>query len=110
MVSAYEVWTSLIGFTLLYGVLAVIAGKLFVKYAARGRRNPRKVPLGRRRGTPPRTVVLDRCDGHHESRDPVWFVLIAVLWVGYFVLEGFDFGVGMLLKHARPRRERKAGR
>ena len=28
----------------------------------------------------------------------VWFVLIAVLWVGYFVLEGFDFGVGMLLR------------
>ena len=26
----------------------------------------------------------------------VWFVLIAVLWVGYFVLEGFDFGVGIL--------------
>jgi cytochrome d ubiquinol oxidase subunit II len=27
----------------------------------------------------------------------VWFVLIAVLWVGYFALEGFDFGVGLLL-------------
>jgi cytochrome d ubiquinol oxidase subunit II len=27
----------------------------------------------------------------------VWFLLIAVLWIGYFVLEGFDFGVGMLL-------------
>jgi cytochrome d ubiquinol oxidase subunit II len=27
----------------------------------------------------------------------VWFALIAVLWVGYFCLEGFDFGVGMLL-------------
>lgn len=27
----------------------------------------------------------------------VWFVLIAVLWIGFFVLEGFDFGVGMLL-------------
>lgn len=26
----------------------------------------------------------------------VWFVLIAVLWTGYFVLEGFDFGVGAL--------------
>jgi cytochrome bd ubiquinol oxidase subunit II len=26
-----------------------------------------------------------------------WFLLIAVLWAGYFVLEGFDFGVGMLL-------------
>ena len=27
----------------------------------------------------------------------VWFTLIAVLWTGYFVLEGFDFGVGALL-------------
>ena len=27
----------------------------------------------------------------------IWFVLIAVLWIGYFVLEGFDFGVGMSL-------------
>jgi cytochrome d ubiquinol oxidase subunit II len=28
----------------------------------------------------------------------VWFALIAVLWIGYFVLEGFDFGVGALLR------------
>lgn len=27
----------------------------------------------------------------------LWFGLIAVLWIGYFVLEGFDFGVGTLL-------------
>jgi cytochrome d ubiquinol oxidase subunit II len=27
----------------------------------------------------------------------LWFILIAVLWAAYFVLEGFDFGVGMLL-------------
>ena len=26
----------------------------------------------------------------------LWFVLIAVLWIGFFVLEGFDLGVGML--------------
>jgi len=26
-----------------------------------------------------------------------WFLIIAVLWSGYFVLEGFDFGVGILL-------------
>ena len=26
-----------------------------------------------------------------------WFALIAVLWIGYFVLEGFDFGVGALM-------------
>ncbi len=27
----------------------------------------------------------------------IWVVLIAVLFVGYFFLEGFDYGVGMLL-------------
>jgi cytochrome d ubiquinol oxidase subunit II len=27
----------------------------------------------------------------------IWIILIAVLWMGYFVLEGFDFGVGILL-------------
>ncbi len=27
----------------------------------------------------------------------IWFCLIGVLWAGYFLLEGFDFGVGMLL-------------
>jgi cytochrome bd ubiquinol oxidase subunit II len=27
---------------------------------------------------------------------PFWFVLIVVLWTGFFVLEGFDLGVGML--------------
>ena len=46
-------------------------------------------------------------------RDPttlqtVWFVLICVLWIGYFVLEGFDFGVGMLMRHvARDDAERR---
>lgn len=38
----------------------------------------------------------------------VWFVLIAVLWIGYFFLEGFDFGVGVLTKLlARNRPERR---
>jgi cytochrome bd ubiquinol oxidase subunit II len=37
-----------------------------------------------------------------------WFCLIAVLWGGYFVLEGFDFGVGMLLPFV-PRDERERG-
>ncbi|MER5941287.1 cytochrome d ubiquinol oxidase subunit II [Streptomyces sp. NPDC001928] len=38
----------------------------------------------------------------------VWFVLIAVLWTGYFFLEGFDFGVGVLTKLlARNRLERR---
>ena len=35
-----------------------------------------------------------------------WFCLIAVLWGGYFLLEGFDFGVGILLPFL-PRDERE---
>jgi cytochrome bd ubiquinol oxidase subunit II len=27
---------------------------------------------------------------------PFWFSVIAILWTGFFILEGFDFGVGML--------------
>jgi cytochrome d ubiquinol oxidase subunit II len=37
----------------------------------------------------------------------IWFALIALLWIGYFVLEGFDFGVGILLPvigHDEPER------
>src|SRR5580765_5911070 len=37
-----------------------------------------------------------------------WFVLIGVLWTGYFALEGFDFGVGMLLPWV-PRNEQERG-
>jgi cytochrome d ubiquinol oxidase subunit II len=38
----------------------------------------------------------------------LWFVLIAVLWTGYFFLEGFDFGIGVLTKLlARDRAERR---
>ncbi|WP_432127803.1 cytochrome d ubiquinol oxidase subunit II [Streptomyces sp. bgisy082] len=38
----------------------------------------------------------------------VWFVLIAVLWTGYFFLEGFDFGIGILTKLlARDRPEKR---
>jgi cytochrome d ubiquinol oxidase subunit II len=36
-----------------------------------------------------------------------WFIVIALLWTGFFVLEGFDFGVGML--HAVVARD-EAGR
>ena len=38
----------------------------------------------------------------------VWFALIAILWAGYFLLEGFDFGVGILLPVlGRGNRERR---
>jgi hypothetical protein len=31
----------------------------------------------------------------------LWFVIIAVLWTGFFFLEGFDFGVGMMPANKR---------
>ncbi|MFI7060801.1 cytochrome d ubiquinol oxidase subunit II [Kribbella sp. NPDC050124] len=38
----------------------------------------------------------------------LWFVIIAILWTGFFVLEGFDFGVGMLHRFVgRTGRERR---
>ena len=27
----------------------------------------------------------------------LWFILVGVLFTGYFVLEGFDYGVGILM-------------
>jgi cytochrome bd ubiquinol oxidase subunit II len=33
----------------------------------------------------------------YEFLQTLWFMLIAILWIGFYFLEGFDFGVGMLL-------------
>ncbi|WP_336250313.1 cytochrome d ubiquinol oxidase subunit II [Stomatohabitans albus] len=33
-----------------------------------------------------------------EVLQVIWFILIAVLWTGYFFLEGFDFGVGIIFR------------
>ena len=38
----------------------------------------------------------------------LWFVIVAFFWCGYFLLEGFDFGVGMLLPFV-PRDEEERG-
>ena len=48
-----------------------------------------------------RTPACPRCstDGGETAAMTLaqfWFILIAVLWTGFFVLEGFDLGVGML--------------
>jgi cytochrome d ubiquinol oxidase subunit II len=39
----------------------------------------------------------------------IWFILIAILYIGFFFLEGFDFGVGMLLPFlSKDDKERRA--
>ena len=45
----------------------------------------------------------------YEFLQTLWFILIAVLWTGFYFLEGFDFGVGMLLPFlGRKDHERRA--
>ena len=36
-----------------------------------------------------------------------WFILIVVLFTGFFFLEGFDYGVGTLLPWVSPRDEER---
>ena len=43
----------------------------------------------------------------YEALQTLWFILIAVLWTGFFFLEGFDFGVGMLLPFIGKRDEER---
>jgi len=38
----------------------------------------------------------DAVTGQVAGLNTAWFSLIGLLWTGYFVLEGFDFGVGIL--------------
>ena len=46
----------------------------------------------------PHLLMLLAASTHgYWNLQTLWFFLIVVLWIGYFVLEGFDFGVGMLL-------------
>ena len=43
-----------------------------------------------------------------ELLPTIWFILIAVLWIGYLFLEGFDLGVGMhMLFSARNNNQRR---
>ena len=83
-------WISLIGFIVLYGILAHRRPDLDAAVLPQAAPGP---PRRRRRGRAgPRRPVL----GVTMSLIPFWFIVIAILWTGFFILEGFDFGVGML--------------
>src|ERR1044071_8252414 len=63
---------------------------------------------GRRRGLLPMRGRSFTTEEREMGLETTWFCLIGVLWAGYFLLEGFDFGVGMLLPFL-PRNERERG-
>ena len=75
-------------FVSLYVVLGVLDVWLMRRYAGRDPSN-----LGGESGE----RLADSGGRLLMDLQNLWFVLIAVLWSGYFLLEGFDFGVGMLL-------------
>jgi len=42
-------------------------------------------------------MQIDSVSSSSAALQGLWFVLIGILWVGFFFLEGFDFGIGMLI-------------
>ena len=94
-VTGLEVLISLVAFTLIYGALAVVEFRLdhpgHQEGATRGRRTRIPRPAASnppRRSTRRTRTWISRCSGSGSS---------PFLFVGYFVLDGFDFGVGMSL-------------
>ena len=88
---------SLAFFITLYAALGVVDFVLMRRYARPDRPGRRGAERTRAGGE----LLMDL--------QIFWFVLIGFFWAGYFVLEGFDFGVGMLLPFV-PRNERRARR
>ena len=89
--STATVAASLTVFVLLYATLGVVDFVLMRHYA--------RLWTHRRSAKP---------EVDDMGLEEFWFILIGVLWSGYFLLEGFDFGVGMLLP-VLPRDERERG-
>ena len=102
--SSAMVLTTLVGFTLLYGVLwwsrsACSAATSQARMPTHDDDATSRRPGPTARPPPKRepTVGLRLLIGAVMELTTFWFILIGVLWIGYFFLEGFDFGVGMLL-------------
>ena len=88
--TAGMITTSLVGFAAVLGMLAIVDYVLIARLIRRGPRRPR--PRRRSRAARPRAVLLGVL-----AMELIWFAVFAVLLAGYFALEGFDLGVGLLL-------------
>ena len=96
-VSSTEIWISLIVFVLLY--IAPRRHRPRTDAALRARRaarGPRRPAALRARDPRPRRPAGDELLGRPMHLHTLWYVIIAIFWTGFFVLEGFDFGVGVL--------------
>ena len=105
--SAFAVGLTLAVFAALYGVLAGVEGWLMVRAIKSGPDEEYGVVPGTRRYR--RSLLMMLATAGYFNLESLWFLLIAVLWMGYFLLEGFDFGVGLLYPFlGRDNAERRA--
>ena len=82
-ITSTEVLITLVGFTLIYALLAVAAIFIALKFV-------KKMLI---RWMMKEAGIMDL--------QIVWFILVTVLFVGFFFLEGFDYGVGTILPFLR---------
>ena len=88
-----EVWISLVVFVLIFAALGAADVLLMLRYARRGLPDDRAAVQPQRAGEDPGARLLGQAV---LALHTLWFILLAILWTGFFVLEGFDFGVGVL--------------
>ncbi|GAA3256232.1 hypothetical protein GCM10020258_15470 [Sphingomonas yabuuchiae] len=91
-------WTTLAGFTALYGVLAVIEIRLILAAIAHGpeERNDQPAPAPSPPPFPsPPEGGQDMFD--YEMLRLIWWALLGVLLIGFALTDGFDLGVAALL-------------
>ena len=91
--STTEIWISLIAFVLIYIVLGVADLVLMLRYARRGLPDETSEPPEAARRELPGAPYRRWRTGCLQLHT-LWFIIIAFFWTGFFVLEGFDFGVG----------------
>ena len=88
---------TLAGFTAVYGILAAVEAWLMTNAVKKGPEEEfPALEQGAFRTAPRLLRVPMLLAAGYFNLESLWFLLIAVLWMGYFFLEGFDFGVGML--------------
>ena len=101
--STATIAASLTVFVLLYTVLGVVDFVLMRHYA---RLDPPQVDQAGAGAATGRHAAALATEVTDMGLEEFWFGLIGVLWSGYFLLEGFDFGVGILLPVLPTRRAR----
>ncbi len=93
--------TTIVGFTLLYGTLAVIEVRLILATIAEGPSSMAMRPSLRlppsQRSAPPDPGVRSTAFLDYEMLRLIWWALLGVLLIGFALTDGFDLGTAALL-------------